>query len=81
MKRARELFAIGDRLRLSEDGRDKFPQLANLDARGKVVGFCRDDWKMRVRFDHASQGRTINIRYLERDPNPPTTTASAGAEP
>ncbi len=68
--RARERFTVGDRVRLSDDGRDKFPMLAHRQATGVVIGFSRklhskSDWTVRIRLDETVSVRNYNARYFE----------------
>lgn len=75
--RARERFAVGDRVRLSDDGRERFPKLANegkAGATGVVVGFpsklrTKSEWDVRIKLDRSSSVRAYTARYFEIDPD------------
>lgn len=86
LSRARERFRVGDRVKLSEDGHDKYPMLSNQNAKGVVVGFPRvrlhhnsREWEIRVKLDRSTAVRTYLSRYFELDPDAPQACVTTGA--
>lgn len=60
-----EHFRIGDRVQLSELGRERMPRSKSRTA--KVVGFGRSETRIRVVFDGSSYPVSIHVSYLERE--------------
>jgi hypothetical protein len=60
-----ENFQIGERVRLSELGRERMPRSKSVTAR--VVGYGRAETRIRVVFDGSSYPVSIHVSYLERD--------------
>lgn len=60
-----EHFRVGERVRLSELGRERMPRSKSITA--KVVGYGRSDTRIRVVFDGSSYPISIHVSYLERD--------------
>jgi hypothetical protein len=60
-----ESFQVGERVRLSELGRERMPRSKSHTA--KVVGYGRSDTRIRVVFDGAAYPVSIHVSYLERD--------------
>lgn len=80
MTTSRRTFKRGDRVRLSEDGREQHPHLANGKSRGVIVGFGRGrDWIVRVRIDGSTMGRPFAARLWEIDPDHATASPSPSA--
>ena len=65
MSAEKEYFRIGDRVRLSELGRQRMPR--NKTTTAKVVGFGRSDTRIRIVFDGSRYPVSIHFSYLERD--------------
>ena len=82
MKRASERFKIGDRIRLSDDGRETHREMAARNTKAVVVAFVRTDgWKMRIRTDGSSTARSVVARYWEIDPDAAQDHASSAERP
>lgn len=60
-----EPFRIGERVRLSELGRQRLPR--NRATTAVVVGYGRTDSRVRVRFTGSANPVSIHVSYLERD--------------
>ena len=65
MSAEEEYFRIGDRVRLSELGKQRMPR--NRATTAKVVGYGRSDTRIRIVFDGSSYPVSIHVSYLERD--------------
>jgi hypothetical protein len=65
MSAEQEYFRIGDRVRLSQLGKDRMPR--NKSTTAKVVGFGRSDTRIRIVFDGSRYPVSIHTSYLERD--------------
>lgn len=65
MSSEEECLRIGDRVRLSELGKQRMTR--NKATTAKVVGFGRTDSRVRIIFDGSSYPVSIHISYLERD--------------
>ena len=65
MSAEQEYFRIGDRVRLSQLGKERMPR--NKSATAKVVGFGRSDTRIRIVFDGSRYPVSIHMSYLERD--------------
>ena len=60
-----EHFQVGDRVRLSQLGRQRMPR--NKSTTAKVVGYGRSDTRIRVVFDGTAYPVSIHASYLEPD--------------
>lgn len=60
-----DYFRIGERVRLSELGKQRMPRSKSKTA--EVVGYGRSDTRIRVVFDGAAYPVSIHVSYLERD--------------
>lgn len=58
-------FRIGERVRLSELGRQRMPR--NRSTTAVVIGYGRTDSRVRVRFTGSTNPVSIHVSYLERD--------------
>lgn len=65
MPTEQEYFRVGDRVRLSQLGRERMPR--NKSTTAKVVGFGRSDTRIRIIFDGSRYPVSIHTSYLERD--------------
>lgn len=65
MSAEEEYFRIGDRVRLSQLGRQRMPR--NKSTTARVVGYGRSDTRIRVVFDGSAYPVSIHVSYLERD--------------
>jgi hypothetical protein len=65
MSAEEEYFRIGDRVRLSELGRQRMPR--NRATTAKVVGFGRSDTRIRIIFDGSRYPVSLHASYLEKD--------------
>ena len=65
MSAEEEYFRIGDRVRLSQLGRQRMPR--NKRTTAKVVGYGRSDTRIRVVFDGTAYPVSIHASYLELD--------------
>jgi len=65
MSAEKEYFRIGDRVRLSELGRQRMPR--NKTTTAKVVGFGRSDTRIRIVFDGSRHPVSLHVSYLERE--------------
>jgi hypothetical protein len=65
MEGEEDYFRIGDRVRLSELGRERMPR--NRATTAKVVGFGRSDTRIRIVFDGSKYPVSIHVSYLKRD--------------
>lgn len=60
-----ESFRKGERVRLTQLGRQRMPRAKSTTA--KVVGYGRSDTSIRVVFDGSAYPVSIHVSYLERD--------------
>ena len=60
-----EYYRAGDRVRLSELGKQRMPR--NKATTARVVGYGRSDTRIRVVFDGSAYPVSIHTSYLERD--------------
>jgi hypothetical protein len=60
-----ESLRVGDRVRLSELGRQRMPR--NRATTAKVVGFGRSDTRIRIIFDGSRYPVSLHVSYLEKD--------------
>ena len=60
-----ESLRVGDRVRLSELGRQRMPR--NRATTAKVVGFGRSDTRIRIVFDGSRYPVSLHVSYLEKD--------------
>lgn len=60
-----EYYRVGDRVRLSELGKERMPRSKATTA--KVVGYGRSDTRIRVVFDGSAYPVSVHVSYLERD--------------
>lgn len=60
-----EYYRVGDRVRLSELGKERMPR--NKATTAKVVGYGRSDTRIRVVFDGSAYPVSVHVSYLERD--------------
>ena len=58
-------FQVGERVRLSDLGRQRMPRSKATSA--KVVGYGRSETRIRVVFDGSAYPVSIHISYLERE--------------
>jgi len=65
MSTEQEYFQVGERVRLSDLGRERMPR--NKSTTAKVVGFGRSDTRIRIVFDGSRYPVSIHTSYLERD--------------
>ena len=65
MSAEEECFRVGERVRLSELGRQRMPR--NKATAAKVVGFGRSDTRIRIVFDGSKYPVSVHVSYLERD--------------
>jgi hypothetical protein len=65
MSAEQEHFRVGERVRLSDLGRQRMPRSKATSA--KVVGFGRSETRIRVVFDGSTYPVSIHISYLERE--------------
>jgi hypothetical protein len=78
-REAHKTFQRGDRVRLSDDGRDQHPVLAIANPRGIIVGFGRRrGWIVRVLIDGSLLARPFAARLWEIDPEYAIGKESAG---
>ena len=65
MSAEEEHFQVGERVRLSDLGRQRMPRSKATSA--KVVGYGRSETRIRVVFEGSTYPVSIHISYLERD--------------
>ena len=65
MSTEQEYFQVGERVRLSQLGKERMPR--NKSTTAKVVGFGRSDTRIRIVFDGSRYPVSIHSSYLERD--------------
>jgi hypothetical protein len=65
MSDEQEQFRTGERVRLSELGRQRMPR--NRATTAIVIGYGRTDSSIRVRFTGSTNPVSIHVSYLERD--------------
>jgi len=61
---AERLFKIGDRVRLSELGRTRYPHMSRS---GTVVGYSNYATSVRIQFDGRQHYTLIHTSYVEKD--------------
>lgn len=60
-----EQFQTGERVRLSELGRQRMPR--NRATTAIVIGYGRTDSRIRVRFTGSTNPVSVHVSYLEKD--------------
>jgi hypothetical protein len=65
MSAEEEYYRAGDRVRLSQLGKERMPR--NKATTAKVVGYGRSDTRIRVVFDGSAYPVSVHASYLERD--------------
>ena len=65
MSAEQEYFRIGDRVRLSDLGKQRMTR--NRASTAKIVGFGRTETTVRIVFDGSSYPISIHVSYLEKD--------------
>ncbi len=65
MSSEQEYFRVGERVKLSELGKERMPR--NKSTTAKVVGFGRSDTRIRIVFDGSRYPVSIHTSSLERD--------------
>ena len=60
-----EHFRVGERVRLSELGRQRMPR--NRATTAIVIGYGQTESRVRVRFHGSTSPVSIHVSYLERD--------------
>jgi hypothetical protein len=60
-----EQFQTGERVRLTELGRQRMPR--NRVTTAVVIGYGRTESRVRVRFTGSANPVSIHVSYLERD--------------
>lgn len=61
---AERLFKIGDRVRLSELGRTRYPHMSKS---GTVVGYSNYATSVRIQFDGRQHCTLIHTSYVDKD--------------
>ncbi len=65
MSDEQEQFRPGERVRLSELGRQRMPR--NRATTAIVIGYGRTDSRIRVRFTGSTNPVSVHVSYLKRD--------------